>query len=247
MWRLRLPARSMTITNISLRNLFSLKGERTLNFSQKNASAPSFSAFVGSSDADAADVLNAVCLTLFGCLANDDGVTLAKDEAMTDGDDATKAAAFTVSAQSVLHPGCKEGSAEVTFVSMRGETWQVALALRAKKKEEGTIVRTLRCLAPTEREIDADDVDRCLKEAVATDCSQFVRTVLLVPQAFSRILNADAAARASVLEEYVGTEIYPELLHKIELHTAQQEHQVEIAENRLQEVLLHHLLSLIHI
>lgn len=241
MWRLRLPARSMTITNISLRNLFSLKGERTLNFSQKNASAPSFSAFVGSSDAEAADVLNAVCLTLFGCLANDDGATLAKDEAMTDGDDATKAAAFTVSAQSVLHPSCKEGSTEVTFVSLRGETWQVALALRSKKKEEGTIVRTLRCLAPTEREIDADDVDRCLKEAVATDCPQFVRTVLLVPQAFSRILNADAADRASVLEEYVGTEIYPELLHKIELHTAQQEHQVEIAENRLQEVLLHHL------
>lgn len=185
----------MKILKLRLKNLNSLAGEWSIDFSHPAFEQGGLMIITGPTGAGKTTILDAVCLALYGATPRLGKLTGTDNEIMT--------------------RGRAECLVELTFETPAGRYRCHWSQRRARNKAEGK-------LQPPQHEIVDDLTGRVLDKSLSKTLArvekitgmnfdQFSRSVMLAQGAFAAFLEAPAKERASLLERITGTEIYGRL------------------------------------
>ncbi|WP_455628731.1 AAA family ATPase [Parabacteroides chinchillae] len=197
----------MKILAIRGRNLASLEGEFSIDFTVEPLLSAGIFAISGPTGAGKSTLLDAMCLALFSRTprtdqAKENNVRLrdVNEDVLPQGDP-----------RFILRRGTAFGYAEVDFVALNGfryrARWSVA---RARDKESGRLQNPKTTLFNLDKETEEQgtrsDLQIRIIELIGLTFEQFTRSVLLAQNDFSTFLKAEQGEKASLLEKLTGTE-----------------------------------------
>lgn len=206
----------MRVQAIRGRNLASLEGEFSIDFTEEPLASAGIFAISGPTGAGKSTLLDAMCLALFSRtprteLARENNVRLrdVQEEVLPQSDP-----------RFLLRRGTASGYAEVDFVALNGcryrARWSVS---RAREKESGRLQAARLTLynidAGKEEPGTNKDLQARIIELIGLTFDQFTRSVLLAQNDFSTFLKAEQGEKASLLEKLTGTEQYSEISCRI--------------------------------
>lgn len=189
----------MKILELKFKNLNSLQGEWTINFSAPEFTSNGIFAITGPTGAGKSTILDAICLALYGCTPRLSKITKSSNEIM--------------SRQS------GECFAEVLFESQKGKFRCHWSQHKARKKADGKLADPKHeisddvtgKLIESKRSLVADEIEK----RTGMDFSRFTRSILLAQGGFAVFLQASPDERAPILEQITGTEIYSLISEKV--------------------------------
>ena len=202
----------MRILSVRFMNLNSLTGEWYIDFTQPEYSSDGIFAITGPTGSGKTTILDAVCLGLYGRTPRLDRITKSSNEIM--------------SRQS------GECFAEVTFETGKGRYRCHWSQHRARKKPEGELQPARHEVADAESgtvlESRILQVAGFIEETTGMDFERFTRSMLLAQGGFAAFLQAPPDARAPILEQITGTEIYSLISMKVHERRAQERDKLEL-------------------
>ncbi|MFD2438125.1 AAA family ATPase [Modicisalibacter luteus] len=225
----------MKILAIRLKNLASLAGEHTLDFSQGPLQESGLFAITGPTGAGKSTLLDALCLALFGntprlrsAPARDSQTPDVEGEQLVTADPRT-----------LLRRGTASGFAEVDFVGRDGSHYRARWSVRrARNRPEGRLQASEQALIalPDERVLASQkrEFDRLLPDKLGLTFEQFTRAVLLAQSEFSAFLKADDNARSELLEKLTDTGLYSRISVAAYQRTRQASDEIKRLESRLE-------------
>ncbi|MDR2868263.1 MAG: AAA family ATPase [Bacteroidales bacterium] len=177
-------------------------------------------------------ILDALCLALYGTAPrfNDKG----NEEVNINGEQMQ-----LKSPKSALRRGAGEGFAEVDFLASDGVAYRARWSIaRAFKKSNGKlqsspdrslyIIKTLEEIPGSAKEIQLS-----IEKKIGLNFDQFIRTVLLAQNQFSKFLFANVAEKAEILEMLTNSYIYSEISQKIHLREKKGKEEVDNLKTKL--------------
>lgn len=206
----------MKILRISLRNIASLAGEHTVDFTKAPLATAGLFSISGPTGSGKSTLLDALCLALYDETPR--MAAVAGAAAVLDGGKEVQQR----DVRNLLRRGCGEGFAEVAFVGIDGLTYTACwVARRAQAKADRALQRTEHSLwrgnAPhgTNRISAADgtatEIKREIAAKVGLTFDQFRRAVLLAQGDFATFLKARDTERAEILQALTGTERFEKI------------------------------------
>ena len=183
----------MKILRISLRNLNSLKGNHSIDFTQEPLLSSGLFAITGPTGAGKTTLLDALTLALYGKVARYGNET-SPEHVMT------------------RHTG--ESMAEVEFEVPAGRFRAVWQRHRARKQPDGTLQAPKRYLYDANGATLAQQINEAttkVEQLLGLDYDRFLRSALLAQGDFSRFLKSKPNERSELLESLTGTDIYSRL------------------------------------
>ena len=192
----------MKILSLRLKNLNSLKGEWTIDFTKPPFADNCLFAITGPTGAGKSTLLDAICLALYHQTPRLKTISAADNDIMTrHTSDCLAEVEFEV-----------KGAVYRAFWSQRRSRDKADGALQAPKVElaavaangDGTILST-----------QTNDKLKRIAEITGLDFPRFTKSMLLAQGGFAAFLNASANERAELLEELTGTEIYGDISRKV--------------------------------
>ncbi len=192
----------MKILCLRLKNLNSLKGEWSIDFTRPPFVDNGLFAITGPTGAGKSTLLDAICLALYHQTPRLERISSSDNGIMTRHTaDCLAEVEFEV-----------KGSAYRAFWSQRRARDKADGALQAAKVE-------LAELAPdgsgTILSSQAADKLKRIAEITGLDFPRFTKSMLLAQGGFAAFLNASANERAELLEELTGSEIYGEISRRV--------------------------------
>ena len=247
----------MRVLAIRGRNLASLEGEFSIDFTEEPLASAGIFAISGPTGAGKSTLLDAMCLALFSRtprteLAKENNVRLrdVQEEVLPQSDP-----------RFLLRRGTASGYAEVDFVALNGcryrSRWSVS---RAREKESGRLQSARLTLynidAGKEEPGTNKDLQARIIELIGLTFDQFTRSVLLAqnllmgkPSAsddelwavlervnLAGFLKAEQGEKASLLEKLTGTEQYSEISRRIFAKNAEAKEAYEQLYARVQDI-----------
>ncbi len=201
----------MKILRITLRNLASLAGTHTVDFTRPPLSTTGLFSISGPTGSGKSTLLDALCLALYdntprlgsvhGTISLRDGE---KEIAQKD-------------PRNLLRRGTAEGFAEVAFVGVDQQVYTARWSIRrARGKVDGSLQNTeivlyrANVIAGTEGVVEVggnkSDVLPAITAKVGLTFAQFTRAVLLAQNDFAVFLKAEDKERAAILQALTATE-----------------------------------------
>jgi DNA repair protein SbcC/Rad50 len=188
----------MKILSLRLKNLNSLKGEWTIDFTQPPFVDNGLFAITGPTGAGKSTLLDAICLALYH--------------------ETPRLKNISTSANDIMTRHTADCLAEVTF-EVKGAVYRAFWSQRrARDKVDGALQAPKVELASSNGTILSSQSNEKLKRIEAItglDFPRFTKSMLLAQGGFAAFLNASANERAELLEELTGTEIYGEISKKV--------------------------------
>lgn len=206
----------MKILAIRIKNLASLDGLTTIDFSHEPLHSAGIFAITGPTGAGKSTILDALCLALYGktpryLQARETGMEIrdVQGSTISQGD-----------VRGILRDGTAEGYAEVDFVGTDKQAYQACWSVRrARNKADGSIQADSVTLKNLRNHTDLPgkkaEIYKEIERLVGLNFEQFTRSVLLAQGDFTAFLKAGRDEKASLLEKLTGTGIYSEISRKI--------------------------------
>jgi exonuclease SbcC len=214
----------MRILGVRFKNLNSLTGEWHVDFTHPAFASDGIFAITGPTGAGKTTILDAICLGLYGRTPRLDKVTKNSNEAMS------------------RQTG--ECFAEVTFETQKGRFRCHWSQHRARKRPEGDLQQARHEIADADSgavlESKITQVDGLIEKLTGMDFGRFTRSMLLAQGGFTAFLQASPDARAPILEQITGTEIYSQISVKVHERRGQERDKLDLLQAELKGI---HLLG----
>ena len=205
----------MKILSLRLKNLNSLKGEWTIDFTQAPFADNCLFAITGPTGAGKSTLLDAICLALYHETPRIKSLSTSTNDIMTrHTGDCLAEVEFEV-----------KGAVYRAFWSQRRARDKVDGALQAPKVELASVDRASG--AGTILSSQSIDKLKRIAEITGLDFPRFTKSMLLAQGGFAAFLNASANDRAELLEELTGTEIYGDISRKVFEQTREAKQQLD--------------------
>lgn len=185
----------MKILQLRFKNLNSLAGEWTIDFTAPEYISDGIFAISGATGAGKSTIMDAICLALYGRTPRLKSISKSSNEIMS------------------RHTG--ECFSEVVFETQKGQfrcTWSQH---RGRRKATEELQNPSHEIADnlTGKIIESKlrAVAIAIEESTGMDFERFTQSMMLAQGGFAAFLQADPDQRAPILEEITGTEIYSEI------------------------------------
>lgn len=212
----------MKILQLGFQNLNSLAGQWQLDFTDPAFAGEGIFAITGPTGAGKSSILDAICLALYGCTPRLGRITKSSNE--------------------IMSRQTGECFAEVTFATSAGSFRCHWGQHRARRKPEGELQQPRHELVNAQTgEVLASklrDVEEQVVALTGMDFERFTRSVLLAQGGFAAFLQAGADARAPILEQITGTEIYSRISRRVHEEQRAQQEQLRVLEAKLEGIQL---------
>lgn len=208
----------MKILRISLKNLASLEGLHSVDFTREPLRSAGLYGISGPTGAGKSTLLDALCLALYEDTprlraASGAKIPEADNREITQKDPGN-----------LLRRGCGDGFAEVAFIGVDGQAYTARWELRrAHGKPDGALQKAEMTLfrgnlepggeGTIEQGGKKSEVKDKIEQKIGLNFEQFTRAVLLAQNEFASFLKAEDKDRAVILQTLTGTERF-ELLSK---------------------------------
>ncbi len=189
----------MRILKLRFKNLNSLAGEWSIDFTHPAYVSSGIFAITGPTGSGKTTILDAICLALYGQTPRLKTISKSTNEIMT--------------------RNAAECFAEVEFESQVGRFVCHWSQRRAHKKPEGELQPPKHEIADqASGKVLENKLQRVAERVIQTtglDFTQFTRSILLAQGDFAAFLNANPDERAPILEKITGTAIYSDISKKV--------------------------------
>ena len=189
----------MKILRLQFRNLNSLHGEWSIDFTRPEYVSDGIFAITGPTGSGKSTILDAICLALYGQTPRLGKITKSSNELMS------------------RHTG--DCFAEVTFSTPSGTYCCRWSQHRSRRRPDGDLQAQKHEIsdALTGQVIQSklQETLQAIEERTGMDFDRFTRSMLLAQGGFAAFLQAEPDRRAPVLEQITGTEIYSTISMKV--------------------------------
>ncbi len=201
----------MRIINVRFKNLNSLVGSWSIDFTHPAYTSDGIFAITGPTGAGKTTILDAICLALYGRTPRLTKVTKSTNEIM-----------------SRLTGDC---FAEVCFETQSGRYRCQWSQHRARNKADGVLQQYKHELSYADSgeiiESRPSEVAGQIETITGMDYERFTRSMLLAQGGFAAFLQAPSHERAPILEQITGTEIYSQISMKVHQRRAEEARELE--------------------
>ena len=205
----------MKILRIRLRNLASLAGTHSVDFTREPLASAGLFSISGPTGSGKSTLLDALCLALY---EHTPRLASARGEALPDGKDGVQ----QKDPANLLRRGTTEGFAEVAFIGMDGQTYTARWSVRrARQRLEGKLQKAEMAMyrGDVVEGVGGEllqggrktEVLQAIEQKVGLTFEQFTRAVLLAQNEFAGFLKADDKERALILQALTGSHRFERL------------------------------------
>jgi exonuclease SbcC len=202
----------MRVLALRFKNLNSLVGEWVIDLTHPDYAGDGIFAIVGPTGSGKSTLLDAICLALYGRTPRLERVNKSENE--------------------IMSRQTGECFAEVTFATGKGRFICHWSQHRARKKPDGDLqlVRHEIADADTGKVLfnKIQDVAQAVEACTGMDFDRFTRSMLHAQGGFAAFLLAAPDARAPILEQITGTEIYSKISMRVFAHRAEEDKKLKL-------------------
>ena len=189
----------MKILELRFKNLNSLSGEWSIDFTTPEYVSDGIFAITGPTGAGKSTILDAICLALYGRTPRLKSINKSGNE--------------------IMSRQTGECFAEVTFETQAGQFRCHWSQHKARKKADGNLVDSKHEISDAVSgqilESKKRDVANAIESRTGMDFDRFTRSMLLAQGGFAAFLQAAPDERAPILEQITGSEIYSEISKRV--------------------------------
>ncbi len=212
----------MKIEHLRIKNLNSLYGEWSIDFTDTAFADSGIFAITGPTGAGKSTLLDGICLALYGRTPRLERINKSSNELMS--------------------RGTGECFAEVVFSSGHGRFCCHFSQHRARKKAEGRLAEAKHEIAEVDSgkvlAVKKREVARLVEHCTGMDFDRFTRSILLAQGGFAAFLQATPDKRAPVLEQLTGTKIYSDISRRVHERLRQEQTTLDIFKAEIQGISL---------
>lgn len=210
----------MKILQLCFRNLNSLQGTWSIDFTAPPYASDGIFLITGPTGAGKSTILDAVCIALYGQTPRLGRLTKSSNEIM-----------------SRMSGDC---FAEVTFETDAGMFRCHWSQHRSRRQPDGELQNPRHEISDvhTGKVIESKmrDVLLAIEERTGMDFDRFTRSMLLAQGSFAVFLQSDADKRAPVLEQITGTEIYSEISRRVHERSREEKNHLQLKRTELETI-----------
>lgn len=185
----------MQILKLHFKNLNSLVGEWTIDFTVAEYGEQGIFAITGPTGAGKSTILDAICLALYGRTPRLERINASQNE--------------------IMSRQCGECFASLEFQTSSGIFRTLWSQSRARRNPNGNLQNAQHsiedCVSNKTLEDKLSKTAQIVTEVTGMDFEHFTRAMLLAQGGFAKFLQSSADERSPILEKITGTEIYSQI------------------------------------